>query len=34
MIRNLSLLVLDWMYGSRKFAYGRFAPVQTFPAGA
>ena len=33
MIRNFFFLVLDWMYGSRKFAYGRFARVQTFPAG-
>jgi len=33
MIRNFFFLVLDWMYGSRKFAYGRFARSQQFPAG-
>jgi len=32
-VKNLSLLVADWVYGSRKFAYGRFARVEKFPNG-
>ena len=32
-IRTASLLVLDWINGSRKFAYGRFRQSHNYPAG-